>query len=298
MNGPVNFFWLSYLHWNPSRVVFTLPLIEHDIVWYGVLFACGFIVTYLVLRSVLLGEVKRLPSLKKAFEDPAIFIADKMVLYVVIGLVIGARLGYVFFYGWPLYRENPLDIFKIWLGGLASHGACAGILMATWFLKIKFYKKCRELSYSYFLDLLAIISGFFACFIRLGNFVNQEIVGKATNLPWAIVFLNPFDGAQALPRHPVQLYEAFFYLLLALSLVLLWGKKVWPMGRGLYASYFLSLLFTFRFFVEFLKEPQGYVLPLYKGLTMGQYLSLPFVFGGCFLLWRYYKSRKELNVSN
>ncbi len=289
-------FLLAYLHWNPSRIFFTLPIINHDIVWYGVLFACGFITTYLILRYVLAKEVALGPLQNKkgeAVREISQFVADKMTLYIVLGLIIGARLGYVFFYGWPLYKENPLDIFKIWLGGLASHGACAGILIAALLLVKKLKKTSAPLSFAFILDVLALISGFFSFFIRLGNFVNQEIIGKATNLPWAVVFLNPFDGGEVVPRHPVQLYEAFFYLLLATSIVTLWKKRSWPMGKGLYASFFLSLLFSFRFLIEFLKEPQGYVMPLYNGLSMGQYLSLPFILGGIVLFWRYYHKKTK-----
>lgn len=336
---------LSYLVWDPDRVAFVVPFTNYPIVWYGVLFAAGFLVTYFVLQEVFGVEIlskislseshvvswdrlhkkmARYPHLFKqegTLEDenrPAILaqiekyiktkvlpssfynskvlslskisniLVDQMTAFIVFGIIIGARLGYVFFYGWPLYKDNLLDIFKIWTGGLASHGACAGILIALFLFVRKLSKTEMNFGYLYLMDFLAIISGFFAVFIRLGNFVNQEITGIPSQMPWAVIFLNPFDGGAPVPRHPVQLYEALFYLLVACTMYYLWKKNRMPIGHGLFAATFLISLFSFRFVIEFLKEPQGYVLPIFKGLRMGQYLSVPFILVGLALIARYY----------
>ena len=211
------------------------------------------------------------------FSSLAHEICDRMTFTLVLAIVLGARLGYVFFYGWPIYRENPVEIFKTWNGGLASHGACLGILMGLFLLKKKFKKMPFSLGYLFMIDVLAICSGFFAFFIRLGNFMNQEILGRITTVPWSIMFLSPLDGSSIQPRHPVQLYEAFFYLALAFVIYTLWKSNVLKVGSGKVSAVFLTLLFSYRFFIEFLKEPQGEVMPLFKGLSMGQYLSLPFI---------------------
>lgn len=342
-------YFLSYLIWNPNRVVFTIPYIDHPIVWYGVLFALGFLVTYFILREVfrveiiskvsldqshivdwdlLYQEMRKYPRLfqnpsKKELSRSSIIaqlqkyiklkllprsfyrlkilnlsqlpdrLTDQLTVYIVFGTIIGARLGYVLFYGWPLFKENWLEVFKIWTGGLASHGACVGILTALYLFVRKWSKTKTNFSYLYLLDFLAITAGFFSFFIRLGNFVNQEIVGIPTNVPWAILFLNPFDGCPPLPRHPVQLYEGLFYLFVALSLFLLWRKNKLKMGEGLFAAIFLITLFSFRFCIEFLKEPQGVVLPVFKGFLMGQLLSIPFILAGIGIIVRYYYIRKR-----
>ncbi|MCH9633711.1 MAG: Phosphatidylglycerol--prolipoprotein diacylglyceryl transferase [Chlamydiae bacterium] len=335
---------LSYLLWNPNRVVFYVPYFDHPVVWYGVLFALGFLVSYFILKAILAVEIlskisldaskdvqwaalrakltkyphvlpdsedqnsclqalalsiktKKLPysfyrsKILPFIKDSDQFL-DSMTGYLIVGVIVGARLGYVFFYGWPFFRENPLDIFKIWEGGLASHGACIGILMALFLFVKRIAKTTLNFSYLHLLDVLTIMSGFFAFFIRMGNFVNQEIVGLASKLPWAVIFLNAFEGLPPIPRHPVQLYEAFFYLFIGLSLWLLWKKNKVPTGHGLFAAIFLITLFSFRFGIEFLKEPQGVVLPIFKGLRMGQYLSLPFILAGITILLTFKKKQQ------
>jgi phosphatidylglycerol:prolipoprotein diacylglycerol transferase len=346
--------YFSYLIWNPNRVVFTIPYINHPIVWYGVLFALGFLVTYFILRKVFVVEILskisldqthivdwdllhqemekypdlfsvhlkkeasrssivsqlekyiKLKLLPRSFYRSQILnlsqssdrLTDQLTVYIVCGTIVGARLGYVIFYGWPLFRENWLDVFKIWTGGLASHGACVGILTALYLYVRKLSKTKTNFSYLHLMDFLAITAGFFSFFIRLGNFVNQEIVGIPSEVPWAIFFLNPFDGNAPVPRHPVQLYEGLFYLFVAITLFTLWKKNKLQIGNGLYAATFLISLFSFRFFIEFLKEPQGVVLPVFKGLLMGQLLSIPFIFAGIGIILKYrFKDRLRYKKS-
>lgn len=323
--------------------MFTVPYFNHQIVWYGVLFALGFLVAYSLLRRIFIVEIlskmtltqNHVKSWKLLYQEmekhPMLFqkanflkqnkeeiiarlekyikakvlprsfyhskiltlskisdsLTDQMTAFIICGTIIGARVGYVLFYGWPLFKENWLEVFKIWTGGLASHGACAGILTALFLFMRKISKTRMNFSYLCLMDFLAIFSGFFAFFIRLGNFVNQEIVGIPTQVPWAIIFLNPFDGSAPLPRHPVQLYEAFFYLFVGLTMLYFWKRNKMPIGHGLFAGTFLMALFSFRFIIEFLKEPQGVVLPVFKGLLMGQLLSIPFILVGLGLILKY-----------
>lgn len=338
---------LSWLVWDPDRIAFKIPFFEHTVVWYGVLFAMGFLVAYLIAGRIFLNEVfmqkklekedvknpsklfalcqnypalfgseklcldnilplldkyikaKKLPFKffnSKIFHinDSAIQAGDRLTTYQVVGALLGSRLGYVFFYGWPAFKEHPLDIFKIWEGGLASHGACLGILSALFLFCYRQAKKQFYFSFLHLLDILAIISGAIAFFIRLGNFVNQEIVGTFSQLPWAVIFVHPLGGELgAIPRHPVQLYEAFFYLFLSFLTFRLWKKNKICIGNGLMTGVLLTLLFTFRFFIEFLKAPQGYMVGFQSHLQMGQILSLPFIVLGIILILRPYLLKKQ-----
>ena len=330
---------LSWIVWNPSRVAFTVPFLEHPVVWYGVLFAMGFLASYMLGVHIFLFEVfSKTPVEEKMLVDqnrliqlcrqhPKLFdqnqlsienilpllhkyikakilplkffhhtilntrklamgIIDQLTTYLVIGILVGARLGYVFFYGWPSFKANPMEIFKIWEGGLASHGASFGILLGLTFFIIRRSKEKLKFSFLHVLDVIAIFTGVIAFFIRIGNFVNQEIVGIPTTVPWAIIFAQPFGGEAAVPRHPVQLYEAFFYLLLAIFTYMLWKKNKVKMGEGVMSGVLITLLFAFRFFIEFFKEHQGLVIQPQNALQMGQILSVPFVVLGLMLVLR------------
>lgn len=206
-------------------------------------------------------------------------IADNLTFYVILGTVIGARLFDVIFYeNWHLIEQDPWSIIKVWEGGLASHGAVLGILIAL----VIFQKKHRFCSWRHLLDLLVLPAGVVAFFIRIGNFINQEILGKPADVPWAIIFGHPADGSFPVPRHPVQLYEAFFYLAVFIILWLL--RKKWSQWKeGRLAGLFLVLIFSFRFFIEFFKEEQSWWLNE-STLTMGQLLSVPFILFGLYLM--------------
>ncbi len=206
-------------------------------------------------------------------------IADNLTFYVILGTVIGARLFDVIFYeNWHLIEQDPWSVIKVWEGGLASHGAVLGILIAL----VIFQKKHRFCSWRHLLDLLAVPAGVVAFFIRIGNFINQEILGKPADVPWAIIFGHPADGSFPVPRHPVQLYEAFFYLAVFIILWLLRKKwREWKEGK--LAGVFLVLIFSFRFLIEFFKEEQSWWLNA-STLTMGQLLSVPFILLGVYLM--------------
>lgn len=257
------------LHWDPSPEMFhwNLPLLGRPILWYGFLFALGFLLAYGVLFSLIKDKV---PHPRRTL--------DQLSFYVILGTVIGARLFDVIFYeNWHQIAEHPWSVFEVWRGGLASHGAVAGILISLTF----FQRRHRFCSYLRLLDLLTIPAGLVAGFIRIGNFVNQEIIGKPTNLPWAVVFGHPADGSAAVPRHPVQLYEALFYLSMFIALFALRrGWQQWKEGRV--CGLFLVLTFGFRFLIEFLKEEQSWHLAG-SGLTMGQWLSIPLFLVGLYL---------------
>lgn len=208
--------------------------------------------------------------------------ADRLTWFVVISTIIGARLGHILFYDWPYYAAHPIEIFMLRRGGLASHGGTLFILLGL-FLFVKVYRKTfPEISFISLVDILVIPTAFAAGCIRIGNFVNQEILGSETTLPWAVVFGHPADGSLPAPRHPVQLYEAGAYFFTFILLYTLWEKKE-TLKPGILSGLFFILVFGLRFLIEFLKLPQSMVINE-NLLQMGQYLSVPFILLGISLL--------------
>lgn len=261
---------LNYITWDVSREIFSLgPVVLR---WYGLLFAAGFAIGYFIMQKIFRKE--------GVSEE----VLDKLTMYMVVSTVLGARLGHCLFYEPEYYLSHPLEILMVWKGGLASHGAAIGILLGLYF----FSKNVSKLPYLWILDRIVIVVALAGACIRFGNLFNSEIYGKVTDVPWAFRFVLS-DGPNALPRHPTQLYEAFFCIALFAFLLWYYYKHVTRMKDGIIFSFFLIFLFTFRFFVEFLKAEQ---VDFEKGMTlnMGQWLSIPFVLIGVFLLIRQSKT--------
>jgi phosphatidylglycerol---prolipoprotein diacylglyceryl transferase len=215
-------------------------------------------------------------------------LTDKLTWFVVLGTVIGARLGHVFFYEWPRYQHHLLEIFMVWKGGLASHGGVLGVMLAVFLYYKTVLKPFPELSFIGLLDMLVVPSGLVAGFIRLGNFFNQEILGPPTTKPWGIIFGDPFDDALIVPRHPTQLYEGIIYFSIFFLMLYLWKNWMAQLRTGFLCGLFFVLLFGARFFIEFLKLPQSMMIDE-SFLQMGQFLSLPFIALGLGLMaysWR------------
>jgi len=261
---------------------------------YGLLFVSGLVIGYFVV--------------KRMFKKEGISneILDKLVMYMVLATIVGARLGHVLFYG-PYYDtvidgqiiergyfSHPADIFKVWEGGLASHGAAVAIL-------ISLYLFSRNVVHKPFLWILDRISAPIAIggtFIRLGNLVNHEMVGDQTDVPWAFKFFNYWnEELQAFdpsPRHPAQLYEAICYFISFLVLLFLyWKKELWR-KPGFVFGCFLIFIFGSRFFIEFIKVGQTARDAVYA-INTGQMLSIPFVLVGIYLIVRAMKSQ---NISH
>jgi phosphatidylglycerol---prolipoprotein diacylglyceryl transferase len=250
-------------HWdiNPVLVQFG-PL---AIRWYGLFFAAAFLVGFWIMEGIYRKESKNPESL------------DRLLVYGLVGAVVGARLGHVIFYDPHYYFTHPIDIFKIWEGGLASHGGAAGML-------ITLYLSTRHAGgppYLWLLDRVAIPTALGGFFIRMGNFFNSEIVGTPTSRWWGVVF----DRVDPLPRHPVQLFEAIAYGLIFCVLMWVYRRHEGRPREGLLIGLFFVLVFSARFLLEFLKTPQaeyeaGFVL------TVGQLLSVPFILVGIGLIVR------------
>lgn len=255
--------------------------------YYGLLFVTGLIIGYYVIRRMFRQE---------QIKDEVL---DKLVLYVVIATIVGARLGHVFFYDWPLYKNNPMDIIKIWEGGLASHGAAIALVVAL----CLFSKNKLQKPYLWLFDRISAPIAIAACFIRLGNLMNSEIVGRPTDVPWAfefIYYINETTGQyDPTPRHPAQLYEAImFVFIFAILLYMFWKKQAWKQS-GLLFGTFLILTFTGRFLIEFLKMGQT-AFDESLAINTGQWLSVPFVIAGVIIIiWSFKnKSKEEIQPVN
>lgn len=249
------------IEWNVSPEIFTIgPL---SIRWYGLLFALGFIVGFQIMTKIFKKEGKSEADL------------NDLLWFMIIGTVLGARLGHCVFYNPEYYFTHPMEIIKIWKGGLASHGAAIGILTAIYF----YTKRKKDQSFLWVMDRIVITVALAGSFIRLGNLFNSEIIGIPTDLPWAFTFLRIDD----IPRHPAQLYESIAYLIVFIILVRIYIKKDGKIECGLLFGLFLIMVFTFRFFVEFIKENQTY---FEEGmlLNMGQILSIPLIILGVYLV--------------
>jgi len=284
---------LAQIIWDPNRNFFVVPYINHPVTWYGFLFAMGFLLGYFLVRKIF-SEFLAVPE-KPIIETKlqAVQLTDRLAVLVILGTVIGARLGHVFFYGWPYFREHPLDIFKIWEGGLASHGGALGVLIAL-FIFVGLSKKTDpKLTFLSVLDALVVPAALVGGFIRIGNFLNQEITGIPTDVPWAVIFMRPLDGLAGVSVHPVQLYESLFYFFVFIVLIAIWLADKKTVGLGLLSGWFFVLVFGFRFFIEYLKVPQNEAFDLDGWIRMGQMLSIPFVLLGMTLLIRYYVRAKS-----
>jgi len=243
--------------------------------WYGLLFALGFLLGYYIVERMFKKEGIPLEWLEKLF------------LYTMIATVVGARLGHVFFYGWEFYSQHPIEIIKIWRGGLASHGATIGILAALYF----YSKKVSKKSILWVLDRVAIPVALAGFFIRTGNLMNSEIIGTQTELSWGFQFVRASIYEPLAPRHPAQLYEAICYLFsFGILMYMYWKTNAKEIAGRLIGAFFM-LIFTARFFIEFIKENQE---AFEEGMTlnMGQWLSIPFILLGAYLFVRSFQQQK------
>jgi prolipoprotein diacylglyceryl transferase len=264
---------------------------------YGLLFVTGLIIGYFVVRKMFR---------KDGVSDEML---DKLVLFMVVATIVGARLGHVFFYGpyWDEvsadgvvlergYFSHPGDILKVWEGGLASHGAAIVILISLYIYSRRVIHK----PYLWMLDRISAPIAIGGTFIRLGNLVNHEMVGDVTTVPWGFRFMHhdcipPFECSwNAIPvRHPAQLYEAICYFAAFLILMFLyWKKDLWKRPGVVFGS-FLILIWGARFMVEFVKLGQT-ARDEYLFLNTGQLLSIPLVIAGVILLYRGLKKPIEL----
>lgn len=265
------------IEWNPSIVAFSLGSFE--VRWYSLCWCIGLALAYVVVYQ--LYKRQRIPQEK----------FDPLFLYCFIGILLGARLGHCLLYEAPYFLSHPIEMLLpirhlsdgTWkftgYSGLASHGGTLGLMIA-----LGLYVRKYKVNLMRVLDNIAIATPICACFIRLGNLMNSEIVGKYTGSDFGFIFVQNGD---TLPRHPGQLYEAIAYFVFFIIGILLYRRWKEKVGTGFYFGYCLATIFSFRFFVEFFKEvqePWELAMQQTIGLNQGQLLSIPFVALGLYCL--------------
>jgi len=284
---------LGYFNWDPPRemIPISIPGLDRAIVWYGFFFALGVFLAFLALKrsfDLFFTSEKEFLS----YRDPKIGkkFLESICTYVIIGGILGAKLGEVLFYqDISHYLRHPLEIFAFWKAGLASHGGVLGVFFALFILSKK-----SKISWIRLVDLCVIPGVLAGSFIRIGNFFNQEILGTFTSVPWAISFGHPADGVLG-PRHPVQIYESIAYFSIFYSLWYLCKKHKIYQVPGKLSGFFFMLVFGSRFLLEFFKVEQS----IYSiAWNMGQYLSLPLFLAGLYFAFRdliFHKDRIKSN---
>lgn len=262
----------GFITWTANPVLFQLGFFA--VRWYSLMFLIGFTIGYYIIYKMFKHEGARQEWI------------DKLLIYVAIATIVGSRLGHVFFYQWDYYSQHPLDILKIWEGGLASHGGTIGIIIAI----LLYSKYVTKKSPIWTFDRLVVPVALVGALIRIGNLFNHEIYGHDTTLPWGFRFIENLHswmaGADPIftaPCHPTQIYEALAYLALFALLMVMYWKYNCQERKGLIFGVFLTWLFSARFFIEFIKNVQ---VEFEEGmaLNMGQWLSMPFIIAGVLLI--------------
>lgn len=256
--------------WDISPEIFASgPIVVR---WYGVLFALAFLLGFQIEKKIF------------EFEGVDQKFLEQLLVYMVVGTTVGARLGHCLIYEPEIYLANPLRMLKIWEGGLASHGGILGNIIALYL----FVKKYKVPSYLWLLDRIAIPGALAACFIRLGNLFNSEIIGHPTKVPWAVTFTR----VDNLPRHPTQVYEAICYFFVFGILLFCYRNIKLRTAPGFLTGVLFVLIFVARFIIEFFKEVQ---VDFERGLPLdlGQLLSIPLIIAGVVLIKMSFRNKKE-----
>ncbi len=267
---------LLSITWNVNPTLF--EIFGREIRWYGLLWVIGLIVAVYIVQAIYKKE--NLPE--KWF--------DSLFIYMILGIILGARLGHCLFYEPEYYLANPIKILKIWEGGLASHGGVIGIIIAVWI----YSKRVTKKSMLWTFDKVMVPTGFTAAMIRLGNLMNHEIYGSVTDKPWGFRFISNVNqwmqGAEPIytePSHPTQIYEAIIYLVIFAITMYMYWKTTSKDRPGLILGVGIFLIFVARFFIEFIKNVQvdsEIAMRDNTGLILGQWLSIPFIIWGIWLI--------------
>ena len=248
-----------------------IQIFSIEIRWYSLAYIIGILLGWILSKRFFISNVE----LKEKFDD---FLA-----FVILGIIIGGRLGYVILYNPNYYLDNLIDIFKIWEGGMSFHGGLIGVVLASFY-----FAKKNDQNFFIYLDVISIVAPIGIFFGRIANFINSELYGTETNLPWAVQFIK-IDN---LYRHPTQLYEALFEgLILFLILIYLRNKGLMKI-TGLMSGIFLICYSIFRFMIEFLRVPDEQIGYLLFNLTMGQIISCIFFLIGIYLTIVRYENKK------
>jgi len=244
-----------------------------EVRWYSLAYIFAILIGWILGKKIFILDNK----IKEKFDD--------FITYVILGIIIGGRLGYVLFYNFDYYLNNFIEIFKIWQGGMSFHGGLIGIILVSFL----FAKKNNQNPFQY-LDIISIVAPIGIFFGRVANFINSELYGTETNVAWSVKFIQ-IDN---LNRHPSQLYEAALEGIILFLILLYFRKKNYLKTPGLISSLFLIFYSVFRFFAEFFRVPDEQLGYLLLNLTMGQIISFIFLIIGVYLFIVKYDKKKEL----
>ena len=239
-------------------------ILSLEIRWYSLAYIAGIILGWSYCK-------------KKLIKDQYILVLfDDFITYLIMGVILGGRLGYALFYNLEFYLQNPLEVFMIWNGGMSFHGGLIGVFIAT-----KLFSSKHKINHFVFLDLVALSAPIGIFFGRIANFINSELIGRATDLPWSVQFILIDD----ISRHPSQLYEAFFEGIILFLLLRYLFKKNYLQSPGKISALFLIFYSLFRFLAEFFRSPDPQIGYLILNLTLGQLISVLFLVAGTLLFY-------------
>ena len=230
-------------------------IMSFEIRWYSLAYILGIVIGWILCKKIFIKNL----DISEKFDD--------YITYLIIGIILGGRIGYIVFYNFSYYLDNFLDIFKIWQGGMSFHGGLLGIIVSSYI----FAKKNNQNPFFY-LDQVSIVAPVGIFFGRLANFINSELYGITSNVPWSVIFVK----VDNLSRHPSQLYEAILEGLVLFLILIYFMNKNYLNKPGLIPGLFLIFYSLFRFFVEFFRVPDEQIGYLILSLTMGQIISLVF----------------------
>ena len=239
-------------------------IMSFEIRWYSLAYIFGIIIGWLLCKKIFIKDTK----INEKFDD--------YLTYSILGIIIGGRLGYILFYNFNYYLNNFFDIFKIWHGGMSFHGGLLGIIIAS----ILFAKKNNQNPFIY-MDLVSLVAPIGIFFGRLANFINSELYGTVSNVPWSVIFVK----VDNLTRHPSQLYEAFLEGIILFLLLIYFRKKNYLLKPGTISGLFLIFYSIFRFFVEFYRVPDEHIGYLAFNLSTGQIVSVVFLIFGTIVFY-------------
>ena len=249
-----------------------IQIFSLEIRWYSLAYIIGILLGWILSKRIFISDL----NLREKFDD--------FITFIILGIIVGGRLGYVFFYNFNYFSNNLIDIFKVWEGGMSFHGGLIGVIITS----IWFAKKNNQNAFNY-LDIVSLVAPIGIFFGRIANFINSELYGVETKLPWAVKFIQ----VDNLYRHPSQLYEAFCEGIILFIILLYFRNKGLMKIPGLISGLFLFFYSIFRFLIEFLRVPDEQLGYLFVNLTMGQIISLIFLLIGIYLIVAKYEIKKK-----
>ena len=245
-------------------------ILSFEIRWYSLAYIIGIVIGWTLCKKIFIKN----SDINEKFDD--------YITYLIIGIILGGRIGYIFFYNFSYYLDNVLDIFKIWQGGMSFHGGLLGVIISSYI----FAKKNNQNPFSY-LDQVSLVAPIGIFFGRLANFINSELYGKASDVPWSVIFIK----VDNLSRHPSQLYEAILEGIILFLILIYFIDRNYLKKPGLISGLFLIFYSLFRFLIEFFRVPDEQIGYLILNLTMGQIISLVFALIGTTIFYLKYENK-------